>query len=147
MNTQTHYSPSTPAELCRAHSCISPEAHPTARGFPLWITAVPTGRLHGSWAPPPAIPSSTVPGLAQSLHQDDVPTPQHRLTTRISVPRHSASACRTNLFRILRCSSMVASTSFCLPIAAGVSSQQCQGPGAADKASARILLQQSCPCL
>lgn len=57
----------------------SPNAHPTAQGYPLWITAVPTGRLHGSWAHSPAIPSSsTVPGAAQSLHQDDVPTPGRR---------------------------------------------------------------------
>lgn len=75
--------------------------------------------------------SSAAPSLGQfpppSQGLESIPTPQHRLTTRISVPRHSASACRTNLFLILRCFSIVARTSFCLPITVEVPFKEYQG--------------------
>ena len=83
------------------------------------------GVMHGANSGSSTAPSpGQFPPYTQGL--ESILTPQHRLTTKISVPRHSASACRTNLFLILRWSSIAARMSFCLPIVVELPFKWCQ---------------------
>lgn len=135
--SQIHRSFHTPNKLFRAH-ILQETPTSTLKKYALifslhtgTVLQTPCSRLHQSWAHSQCKPWQQRSPFTRTISPNpqvrEHPTLQRPLTTRISVPKNSASACRTNLFLILRCSSMVARMSFCLPMAVEVLLKWCQG--------------------
>lgn len=131
----TQKPPNTQQVLQTPPFASNPKVHPKTTCMDTSLTgrdfsrsSVTTGRT-GAGLIPSANWQQRIPFIGTISPYTQGQRTSHRLTTRISVPRHSARACRTSLFLILRRSSIVERMSFCLPIAAEVPVKQCQRKG------------------